>query len=153
MIAANNTRAFCEIAQCEGLADWKADQTDSELERTRLLEKIANLRESSQKQQALAVASRALNGISQTTTAEARQASTRLDTATNLDTSLNGLAMAAQARQTAIENELRTLDTEKSQWTAYYGARSASVQTECAITGSEGEPVKAAPPKPTKKVR
>jgi len=30
MIAENNMRAFCEIAQCEGMADWKADQADSE---------------------------------------------------------------------------------------------------------------------------
>jgi chromosome segregation ATPase len=124
------------------IADWKADRTDSEQEQTRLAAQVADLRESVGQQSALATAVRVLNGISQSAAAATKQAATREEAAAKLDANLHELTTATEARQAAIENELKALATENSRWSAYYGARVTRAQMECSLTSPAADPAR-----------
>lgn len=131
-------------------AEWRADRADSEQEQTRLGTQTSDLRESARQQAALATAARVLNGISQNTAAAAKQTVTREEASAKLDASLKDLIKATQARQTAIENEVKALGTENDRWTAYYAARIMRAQMECSITGPPGASDSASPRAPKK---
>jgi hypothetical protein len=66
----------------------------------------------------------------------------------NLNTTQSDLAATYRARVSALENELNALNGESARWTAYYAARLARTQVECAITNNT-----LAPDTPTKKQR
>ena len=134
-------------------AEWRADRSDSEQEQTRLGAQTSDLRESARQQAALATAARALNGITQNTAAAIKQAGAREEASAKLDASLSELITATQARQTAIENEVKALGTENDRWTAYYAARIMRAQMECSITGPPGASDSAPRPVAPKKAK
>ena len=133
------------------LADWKADSADSEQEQTRVGAQTSDLRDAARQQAALAAAAQALNGISQNVAAVAKQGIGREDASRKLDADLNAWITATQARQAAIEDELKALAAENSRWTAYYAARITRAQMECSITGSAGAADSAPAPRTPKK--
>ena len=128
--------------------DWKADRADSEQEQTRVGAQAADLREAARQQAALAAAARVLNGIAQSMAAAVKQGAAREEAAAKLDEELSELIAATQARQSAIEDELKALTTESVRWNAYYAARITRAQMECSITGP---PQDATPASRTKK--
>jgi hypothetical protein len=77
--------------------------------------------------------------------AAARAQSRQTSTAPRVS-DLRELLKRAEARQAAIETLISDLGTEDSLWTAYYAARIARAQVECAITGGAAAPVQPARP-------
>lgn len=134
-------------------AVWKNDRADSQQEETRLRSQVTALQDSARQQPALAPASRELNGITQSSNAIARRAADREHMAAQFSASLDDLIEASQARQAAIENELKALATESSRWSAYYAARVTRARMECSLTGAASASDDAAPRTKAKKNR
>lgn len=136
------------------LAEWKTDSADSEQEQVRVGAQSSDLRDAARQQAALAAAVQALNRISQNVASAVKQGVAREEASVQLDADLNQLITATQARQAAIEDELKALSMESTRWTAYYAARITRAQMECSITGSAGTgdpaPVPRTPKKATK---
>ena len=69
-------------------------------------------------------------------------------------TALQRLVQAYEARETALSETIKAFDTERTRWNAYYAARLARAQLECAVTNPSAVPVPARPkpaaPKPAK---
>jgi hypothetical protein len=123
------------------LAVWRVDRADSEQEQMRLRSQISALHESSEQKPALSPASPLLDGIAQNSQTVAKRSADRDDMAARWSTGLNDFAKAAQARQAAIDGELKALTTESGRWTAYFAARIARAQMECSLTGpAEADP-------------
>jgi chromosome segregation ATPase len=120
------------------LAAWKAERADSEQEQKRLGAQIADLRESMSQQRALGAASNALSAIAKAQTDAAQQAADREDAAMQWKAALAEMIRASEARQAAVENEIKALAAESARWNAYYAARIARAQMECSLTGSAG---------------
>jgi len=62
---------------------------------------------------------------------------------------LRDLLTASQARQSAIEAQLKYISIEGTRWSAYYAARLSRAQTECAVTNAG--PSVSAPKSPARK--
>jgi hypothetical protein len=120
------------------LEDWKADSADSEQEQARVEAQTSDLRETARQAVGLAAAARLLNGISQNMAAAVKQGVTREQASIKLDGDLNEWITASQARQAAIEDELKALAAENTRYTAFYAARITRAQLECSLTGAAG---------------
>lgn len=127
-------RALIAVAHSHSV-DFQDDRTDSEQEVTRLGVKAADLQESVRRQAALPPAAHVLNGISQSALTLQKQAIEREEEYSKLDTDLNELNRAMEARRDAIEDEKKAIAAERSRWSAYYSSRVVRSQMECSITG------------------
>ena len=129
-------------------ADRKMDEADAQQEMTAVSAQLADLSESQKRLASLAAAQKALDGLAQSSARAAAQAGEREKSAGLRDQELRDLLNATQARQTAIDNAMKALAAEGSRWSAYYAARQARAQTECAITNQGASPQPAAPRAP-----
>ena len=118
------------------VAAWKTDQADAEQEQKQVDSKRADLRASAAQLPALGSASNALDGIAKTVAGSVEQSIEREDAAAQWKAAANDFTTASGTRQRAIESELKAIATESAWWNAYYAARIARAQMECALTGS-----------------
>jgi hypothetical protein len=122
--------------------DTDLERTEVEQERTGIEGQLVNLRESVKRRAALAEAQKTLEGIAGMTQQRATQ--TRGDAArsASLGAALRDLVAAAQARQSALETELKAVGNETVRWSEYYTARLARAQTECDIINQTAAPAR-----------
>ena len=102
----------------------------------------AALKASMQQLPALAAAQKNLETLAQTDRSLATQAQARETNGSELLDDLRDLLKAAQARQSAIDEQLKSVSADGQLWSAYYAARQARAQIECVIIN----PPVAAPP-------
>jgi hypothetical protein len=119
-------------------AERKTDQADAEQERVAVNAQLTSLGESAGRLPSLAAATRALDGLTQSSAQAAAKTTERAQSAERLSQELRDLLAAAQARQTAIDNAMKALAAEGLRWSAYYSSRLARAQTECTITNPGG---------------
>jgi hypothetical protein len=149
----NQTDAIRRLmAQEEARKDeWTNDRTEAEQERAAVAEQNAFLALSANKLQALAGAQRSLTATAQAMRQIETQIQERETTGDQLVGELRDLLVASQARQSAIEAQLKLISNEGLRWSAYYAARLSRAQIECAVTngGAAGaaEPAPASPPR------
>ena len=132
----NQTDAIRKLlAQGEARKDeWTTDRTEAEQERATVAEQSGFLAVSVNRQPALARAQRALTAATQAMGQIETQVRDRETAGEQLVGELRDLLTASQARQGAIEAQLKFISAEGTRWSAYYAARRARAQTECAIT-------------------
>jgi hypothetical protein len=123
---------------------WNTEHMEAEQDRAAVEGQLADLIENVKKRSSLAPAQSALEELVMLIRTRAAKTDERASRRDDLNAQIGALVLAYQDRQKAIENEAGALNSEASKWAAYYAARVARAQTECAITG-------AAPPAPTKK--
>jgi len=129
--------------------EWETERAEAE-QRVAAIEKQASeLGQSAKRLASLGDAQKTLDGIAETARQRLAQAGRQLDQAAALGGLLRDLAAAYQARQIGLENEASALAAEGERWGAYYPARLARAQTECAITNQGAN--RNAPPKPQEK--
>jgi hypothetical protein len=114
--------------------EWDAERAEAEQRGAAIERQTSELGEGAKRLASLGDAQKALDGIAETTRQRLAQAGRRLDRAAALGEMLRDLAAAYQARQVGLENEASALAAEGERWGAYYSARLARAQTECAIT-------------------
>ena len=61
---------------------------------------------------------------------------------------LRDLLQASQARQAAVDERLKTVSVEGQRWSAYYTARQARAQVECALVNPGAAAAPPAIPRP-----
>jgi chromosome segregation ATPase len=127
--------------------EWTSDRTEAEEERVAVAEQSGLLAISANRLPALANAQKSLTATSQALRQIESQIQARETTGDQLVGELRDLLTASQARQNAIEAQLKFISTEGARWSAYYDARLKRAQTECAITnpGSAAAPATPAP--------
>jgi hypothetical protein len=76
------------------------------------------------------------------------QSQQRETSAGQLVDNLRELLKTSQARQTAIEDQMKAISTEGQRWSAYYATRQARAQIECSITNPAAARPLPAPPAP-----
>jgi hypothetical protein len=113
--------------------DWTKDRTETEQEEAATAAQAAALKASMQQVPALAGPQKSLEAIAQTERLLATQAQERETGENQLLDDLSGLLKAAQARQSAIDEQLKSVSAEGQRWSAYYAARQARAQIECVI--------------------
>ena len=151
------------LAQQEAAAaSWNDDIVDATEESAAFAGRAAQLTTSARNASAFLDARTALDRIARASQQAAGQAREREAAAGRLLTALRENIAASQARQLALEDAIKTLTEESQRWRAYYAARAARAQTECAITERSAAPgpapptrrdSKAAPPPAKKKER
>jgi hypothetical protein len=117
--------------------EWIVDHTEAGQERTAVAEQSNLLAEGVARVPALAGAQSALTATTQAMLPIETQTTDRQSTGEVLATELNDLLAASQARQVAIEAQLKFISAEGVRWSAYYAARLSRAQTECAATGQD----------------
>lgn len=119
--------------------EWIADHTEAGQQRAAVTEQSNLLAAGVARVPALAGAQGALTATSQAMLPIETQIDERQSTGEVLATELNDLLAASQARQVAIEAQLKFISAEGTRWSAYYATRLSRAQTECAITGQDAE--------------
>ncbi len=119
--------------------DWIADHADVVQERAAVTEQNNLLAEGVARVPALAGAQSALTATTQAMLPIETQTGERQSAGEVLATELSDLLAASQARQVAIDAQLKFISAEGARWSAYYAARLSRAQTECAITGQDAE--------------
>jgi hypothetical protein len=114
--------------------EWDAERAEAEQRAAAIEKQTSELGQSAKRLASLGDAQKALDGIAETTRQRLAQAGRRLDQAAALGGILRDLVAAYQARQNGLESEASALAAEGERWGAYYSARLARAQTECAIT-------------------
>jgi hypothetical protein len=125
-------------------AEWASDRSDAEEELAAVAEQSGFLAISANRLPGLANAQQSLTAAAQVLRQIESQIQTRETTGVESAGELRDLLTAGQARQNAIEAQLKFISTEGARWTAYYDARLKRGQIECAITNSGA----AVPPAP-----
>ena len=128
----------------ERSADWTKDKTEAEQELAATSAQAAALKASLQQVPALANPQKNLESLAETARLLAAQAQERETNGRLLPDDLRDLLKAAQARQSAIDEQLKSVSAEGQRWSAYYAARQARAQIECVIIN----PAAAAPAPP-----
>jgi hypothetical protein len=125
-------------AQEEGRkGDWSIDRTEAEQERAAVTEQVGFLAISVNRSPGLGDAQGALAAAAKAMVQAETQVQDRQNSGDQFATELHELLTAGEARQNAIETELRIISAEGPRWSAYYSARQARAQTECSITGQD----------------
>jgi hypothetical protein len=78
------------------------------------------------------------------------QSEERANSMGTLVSDLRELLKASQARQAAIEDQLKAVGAEGRLWSAYYTARQDRAQVECSITSPAQAPLRPLPAPPKK---
>ena len=113
--------------------DWSQEKTETEEELAATEAQAAALKTSMQQVPALASPQKSLDSLAQSDRLLAAQAQERATDGGVLLADLRDLLKAAQARQSAIDEQLKFVSAEGQRWSAYYAARQARAQIECFI--------------------
>ena len=143
-----------QIAAIQGLlaqeearaADWPKDRAEAQVDVTATTSQAASLGPGMRQLPALAVPQKNLEAIAQRYQVLEQQAQDRETSMSQLVQDLRDLLKGSQARQAALEDQLKAIATEGQRWSAYYAARQARAQIECSITNAGAAPAPARPP-------
>ena len=136
------------LAQEEGRAgDWSSDRADAQVDVATTTAQAASLGPSIRQLPALAAPQKSLEAIAQMYRVLETQSEERSSSMGQLVSDLRELLKASQARQAAIEGQLKALGAEGQLWSAYYTARQARAQVECSITSPAQAPLRPVPRK------
>ncbi len=124
--------------------DWTKDRTEAQQEFDATNAQAAALKAGIARLPALANPQKSLEAIAETDRALATQAQERETNAGLLLDQMRSLLTAVQARQSAIDEQLKAVSNEGQLWSAYYTARQARAQIECVIVNPAA--VSAPPP-------
>jgi len=113
--------------------DWSKSRTETEQELAAASAQAAALKASVQQVPALAGPQKTLESIAATDQLLAAQAQGRATDGGLLVADLRELLTSAQTRQSAIDEQLKSVSDEGQRWSAYYTARQARAQVECFI--------------------
>ena len=118
---------------------------------TATVAQAAALKTSAQQVPALANPQKSLESLAETDRVLAGQAQERETKGGLLLDNLRDLLKASQARQSAIDEQLKSVSAEGQRWSAYYAARQARAQIECFIINPAAAtaPTAARPAPPT----
>jgi hypothetical protein len=117
---------------------WNTESTEAQQESIAIDGKLADLAESVKRRAAFVDAQGLLTQLLEMTKDRAARADERASRKDALNTLLGNLVVSYQDRRTAIDAEVSALEAEAARWSAYYTARLARSQTECAITNPGG---------------
>ena len=129
--------------------EWSKDKTETEKELAATTAQAAALKASTQRVPALASPQKSLESIAGTDRLLAGQAQERETNGSQLVDDLRDLLKAAQARQSDLDEQLKSVSAEGQRWSAYYAARQARAQIECFIinpAAAAPQPARPAPP-------
>ena len=118
-------------------SDWASDRSEAGQERAAVTEQSNLLANGVTRVPALAGSQAALTATAQAMMKIESQIEERQNTGDQLTAELRDLMTASQARQNAIEAQLKLIGAEGARWSAYYAARLSRAQTECEITGQD----------------
>jgi hypothetical protein len=128
--------------------DWSNEKTETEQELAATRAQAAALKASTQPVPALASPQKNLEALAATDQELAAQAQERATYGGLLLADLRELLKEAQARQSAIDEQLKSVSAEGQRWSAYYAARQARAQIECFIINPAAATAPAARPVP-----
>lgn len=117
--------------------EWAADRAEAQQEQAAVAQQSGLLAVGVSRVPALAGAQTALAAAAQAMRKLQQEFEERQLTGDQLTAELGELLAASQARQSAIEAQLKLIGTEGTRWSAYYTARLERAQTECAITDAD----------------
>ncbi|HSR08077.1 MAG TPA: hypothetical protein VLM42_13065 [Bryobacteraceae bacterium] len=112
---------------------WSNEKTETEQELAATSAQAAALKASMQQVPALASPQKNLEALAATDQQLAAQAQERAANVDLLLADLRDLLKDAEARQSAIDEQLKSVSAEGQRWSAYYAARQARAQIECFI--------------------
>ena len=125
------------VAESETLlGSWTKERSDAQQALAQLEEHEADLRESAKTVAALTSAVRALDAIIGDSEAVTNQSTEREAALAQWKARWSDVIRSTELRDAAIENELKTLAGERDRWNAFYAARAARAQMECALTSA-----------------
>src|ERR1051325_10777483 len=138
------------LAQEEArFGDWAKDRADALADVAATTAEASSLGPSIRQLPALAAPQKTLEAIAQTYAVLQTQSEERETGFMQLIADLREFLKASQARQAAIEDELKSIGSEGQLWSAYYSARQARAQIECSmISPDTAAPPRPLPPKP-----
>ena len=140
------------IAQEEARkGEWSKARAEADREHAKVIEQNGFLAIGVSRSPVLAGTQKALTAATQSVLKSEAQIQERQATGERIPGELQEWLTASEARQNAIEAELRLLSIEGSRWTSYYAARIARASTECAITNPEEAADRPAPKPAAKK--
>jgi hypothetical protein len=138
------------LAQEEDRAgDWAKDRTDAQLEVAVTNAQATSLGPSIRQLPALANPQKSLEALTRMYRVLEGQTQERQTSVRQLVDDLRELLKTSQARQSAIEDQLKAIGTEGLQWSAYYAARLARAQIECSIINPAAAAARPVPAPPT----
>ncbi|MEO8049221.1 MAG: hypothetical protein ABI833_02290 [Acidobacteriota bacterium] len=122
------------LAQEEGRAfDWAADANQARLDVALTKAQATSLAISVRQLPAMANPQKDLESIGEEYSLLEKQMQERAGGGSRLLDDLRELLKTSQARQAAIDERMKTVSTEGQRWSAYYAAREARAQIECAL--------------------
>ncbi len=135
----------------ERAEEWTKDKMQAQQEVAATVAQAAALKASAQQVPALTNPQKSLESLAETDRVLAGQAQERETKGGALLDDLRHLLNAAQARQSAIDEQLKSVSAEGQRWSAYYAARQARAQIECFIINPAAAtaPTAARPAPPT----
>ena len=133
--------------------DWVKDKTETAQEVAATSAQAAALKASVQQLPALANPQKSLESLTETARLLSAQSQERESNAGLLVDDLRDLLKASQARQSAIDEQLKSVSAEGQRWSAYYAARQARAQIECVIINPAAATAPPAPRSPLPAVR
>lgn len=128
---------------------WTKEKTETEQELAATSAQVAALKASMQQVPALASPQKNLEALAANDRQLNAHAQDRAANGVLLLANLRDLLKDAQARQTAIEEHLKSVSAEGQRWSAYYAARQARAQIECVIINPAAATAPQARPLPT----
>jgi hypothetical protein len=139
------------LAEEEGRAgDWSKDRADAQVDVATTTAQAASLGPGIRQLPALAALQKNLEAIAQMYRVLEAQSQERANNMGQLVSDLRELLKASEARQAAIEDQLKAVGTESQLWSAYYTARQARAEVECSITSPAQAPLRPVPAPPKK---
>lgn len=140
------------LAQEEGRSsNWAAERSDAQVDIAVTSAQSASLGASIRQIPALATPQKSLDTITQMYRDLEKQAQERESWGGQIAGSLTDLLKASQARQAAIDAQIKAVGDEAVRWSAYYLARQARAQIECSLTNPSAaieRPLQPAGPRP-----
>lgn len=140
-LQANAAKQVAASAQAIG-TEFAAEKSDLAPERSGAEGQLANLTQSMQRRAALAAPEDSLKQVLTSQQQRSDAIDSAVSRADQANVALANLVMQLQARQAASDGVQTAFEAEGARWSAYYSARRARAQMECAIT--KGTPAPAA---------
>ncbi|MDP9115490.1 MAG: hypothetical protein M3O20_17660 [Acidobacteriota bacterium] len=120
------------LAREEGRGeDWPKEKAEAALELAATSAQADTLKASIKQMPALANPQKDLEALAATDRLLADQAQDRATGGSLLLTAVRDLLKASEARQSSIDEHLKSVTAEGQRWSAYYAARQARAQIEC----------------------
>jgi hypothetical protein len=135
--------------EVERTGDWAADANQAPVDVAFTVAQGTSLVTSLAQNPALANPRKELEAIAERYRLVEKQAQERAAAHGRLVDDLRELLNASQARQTAIDERQKTIAVEGQRWNAYYAARQARAQVECALINPAAATAPSAVPRPT----